>query len=232
MSMRVENLKAGYGNKVVISDVSFALEPGQVLAFFGHNGAGKTTTIKTILGLIRNLEGSVWLDGENIDALSVADRVARGLRLLPDAQGVFADLSVEANLAVVAERNCKPGESRIDIEDTLRLFPILRERRASLAGTMSGGQQRMLSVSLAILGSPKCLLLDEPSLGLQPDVVEHLFALVRKICKEQGMCVVIVENNVAATMKIADHVVIMNNGRIVFDGLPAAARVSDFWQYF
>jgi ABC-type branched-subunit amino acid transport system ATPase component len=232
MLLRVENLKAGYGNKVVISDVSFALEPGQIMAFFGHNGAGKTTTIKTILGLIRCIVGGLWLDGEPIGTMSVADRVARGLRLLPDAQGVFADLRVAANLDVVAERNCKKGESRINIDDVLRLFPILAERRNSLAGTMSGGQQRMLSVSLAILGSPRCLLLDEPSLGLQPDVVEHLFTLVRKICKEQGMCVVIVENNVAATMKIADHVVIMNNGRIVFDGLPAAAQVSDFWQYF
>lgn len=231
MSLQVQNLKAGYGNKIVISEVSFSLGPGEIVAFFGHNGAGKSTTLKAIVGLIRCIEGAVWMDGERIEGQSVADRVARGLRLLPEGQGVFPDLSVAENLDVVAAQNCDHS-SNIKIEDVLHLFPVLAERRNSLAGTMSGGQQRMLAVGLAILGSPRCLLLEEPSVGLQPDVVEHLFERVHSICKEQEMCAVIIEHKVAATMKIADHVLIMNNGRIVFDGLPAEARVSNFWQYF
>jgi branched-chain amino acid transport system ATP-binding protein len=231
VSLQVQNLTAGYGAKVVISEVSFSLGPGEIVAFFGHNGAGKSTTLKAILGLIRCIEGGVWLDGERIDGLPVAERVARGMRLLPEGQGVFPDLSVAENLDVVAEQNCDQT-SKIKIDDVLRLFPVLADRCNSFAGTMSGGQQRMLAVGLAILGSPRCLLLEEPSVGLQPDVVEHLFARVHSICKEQAMCAVIIEHKVAATMKIADHVLIMNNGRIVFDGLPAEARVSDFWQYF
>jgi branched-chain amino acid transport system ATP-binding protein len=232
MPLQVSTIKAGYGPKVVISDVSFTVEPGEIMAFFGHNGAGKTTTVKTIIGLLRCLEGDVWLDGQRVDLLPVADRVARGLRLLPEGRGIFPDLSVAANLAVVAQRNCTAGASQLNIPDVLRLFPVLAERQTSLAGNMSGGQQRMLAVSLALLGAPTCLLLDEPSLGLQPDIVEHLFTQVHTICKERGMCAVIVENNVAVTMKIADHVVIMNNGQIAFDGSPAEARKSNFWQYF
>jgi branched-chain amino acid transport system ATP-binding protein len=211
--------------------VSISLEPGQIMAFLGHNGAGKTTTLKTIMGLLPLRAGQVHFDGHRIDRLSVADRVAAGLRLLPEGRGIFPDLSVAENIDVVAGRNCGPG-AMFGIDDVYRLFPVLDERRATRSGSLSGGQQQMLALSLAILGTPRCLLLDEPSIGLAPNLVERMFDQVRDVCRAHGVTAVLVEQNVAAAMRIADRVVIMNNGQIVFDGLPDEARASNFWNYF
>jgi branched-chain amino acid transport system ATP-binding protein len=231
MVLRLNALQAGYGAKTVIQDVSFALEPGQILAFLGHNGAGKTTTLKSIMGMLRPSGGEVLFDGNRIDRLSVADRVALGLRLLPEGRGIFPDLSVAENIAVVAARNVVTG-AMFDTPDVYKLFPVLQERRTTRAGSMSGGQQQMLALSLAILGTPRCLMLDEPSIGLAPNLVERMFEQVREVCKSHAMTAVLVEQNVAAAMKIADRVIIMNNGQIVFDGGPDEARASNFWHYF
>lgn len=231
MVLRLDGLQAGYGAKVVVSDVSFALEAGQILAFLGHNGAGKTTTLRAAMGLLRPSAGGVSFDGGRIDRLSVAERVAMGLRLLPEGRGIFPDLSVKENVDVVAARNVSTG-AMFGVADVYALFPVLEERRATRAGSMSGGQQQMLALSLAILGTPRCLMLDEPSIGLAPNLVERMFQQVRELCKSHGMTAVLVEQNVAAAMKIADRVIIMNNGQIVFDGSPAEARASNFWHYF
>jgi branched-chain amino acid transport system ATP-binding protein len=231
MVLRLNGLVAGYGAKTVISGVSFALEPGQILAFLGHNGAGKTTTLKAVMGMLRPSAGEVVFDGNRIDRMDVAERVALGLRLLPEGRGIFPDLSVAENLAVVAARNVSAG-AMFDVGDAYRLFPVLQERRTTRAGSMSGGQQQMLALSLAILGTPRCLMLDEPSIGLAPNLVERMFEQVRQVCKSHAMTAVLVEQNVAAAMKIADRVIIMNNGQIVFDGSPEQARASNFWHYF
>ena len=175
--------------------------------------------------------GDVQFDGKSIQRLDVADRVALGLRLLPEGRGIFPDLSVEENVDVVAARNVDAG-AMFDIPAVYKLFPVLRERRTTRAGSMSGGQQQMLGMSLAILGSPRCLLLDEPSIWLAPNLVERMFEQVRDVCKSHAMTAVLVEQNVAAAMKIADRVIIMNNGQVVFDGLPDEARASNVWHYF
>lgn len=231
MLLRLSSLAAGYGSKTVIHDVSFALEPGQIMAFLGHNGAGKTTTLKTIMGLLAPRAGEVLFDDKRIDRLSVSDRVAMGLRLLPEGRGIFPDLSVAENIDVVAARNCGPG-AMFETTDVYKLFPVLDERRTTRSGSLSGGQQQMLAMSLAILGTPRCLLLDEPSIGLAPNLVERMFDQVREVCRAHGVTALLVEQNVAAAMRIADRVVIMNNGQIVFDGLPDEARASNFWNYF
>jgi len=231
MVLRLESLQAGYGAKTVITGVSFALEPGQILAFLGHNGAGKTTTLKAAMGLLRPTAGEVWFGGTRVDRTDVADRIARGLRLLPEGRGIFPDLTVKENLEVVAARNVA-DDAMFSINDVCNLFPVLRERLSTSAGSMSGGQQQMLALSLAILGAPRCLMLDEPSIGLAPNLVERMFQQVREVCKSHGMTAVLVEQNVAAAMKIADRVIIMNNGEIVFDGSPEEARASNFWHYF
>jgi branched-chain amino acid transport system ATP-binding protein len=232
MTLEVRNLTSGYRNKIVISGVSFKLAPGQVMTFFGHNGAGKSTTLKTILGALNPIEGEVWLGGERVDHLPIADRIARGLRMLPDRRGVFPDLTVTENLEIVAHANCVGPDVRFGVADVFDLVPALRDRRHAIAGNMSGGQQQMLAFGLTILGSPKCLLLEEPSVGLQPDLVESLFAHVGDICRRHAISAILVEHRVASAMKIADHVLIMNNGEVVFDGPPAQARESNFWEYF
>jgi branched-chain amino acid transport system ATP-binding protein len=231
MLLQLAGLAAGYGAKTVISNVSFALEPGQILAFLGHNGAGKTTTLRCVMGLLPPRTGTVTFDGERIDRLGVAERVARGLRLLPEGRGIFPDLTVAENIDVVAARNVAAG-AMFGIDAVYGLFPALTERRATRAGSLSGGQQQMLALSLAILGSPRCLLLDEPSIGLAPNLVERMFRQVHEVCKSHAMTAILVEQNVAAAMQIADRVVIMNSGQIVFDGLPEEARASNFWHYF
>jgi branched-chain amino acid transport system ATP-binding protein len=231
MALELAGVTAGYGAKTVISGVSFSLEPGQILAFLGHNGAGKTTTLRTVMGLLQPRTGEVRFNGQPINRLGVADRIALGLRLLPEGRGIFPDLSVAENIDVVAARNVAAG-AIFDVPDIYRLFPILHERQSTRAGSLSGGQQQMLALSLAILGAPRCLLLDEPSIGLAPNLVDRMFQQVRDVCKSHAMTAVLVEQNVAAAMHIADRVIIMNNGSIVFDGNPDEARASNFWQYF
>jgi branched-chain amino acid transport system ATP-binding protein len=230
--LQLTEVAAGYGAKTVISEVSLGLEPGQILAFLGHNGAGKTTTLKTIMGVLDGRAGEISFNCRRIDRLPIAERVATGLRLLPEGRGVFPDLSVIDNLAVVAARNCTDKNPVFRPADVFRLFPALVERRGVRAGSLSGGQQQMLALGLAILGTPRCLLLDEPSIGLAPNLVERLFEQIFSLCKQHGMSAVLVEQNVAAAMKIADRIVIMNNGRIVFDGLPEEARAANVWDYF
>src|ERR1700750_3481204 len=197
MVLQLSGLAAGYGAKTVISDVSFALEPGQILAFLGHNGAGKTTTLKAVMGLLPPRAGEVTFDGRRIERLDVAQRVAMGLRLLPEGRGIFPDLSVAENIAVVAARNVS-GDAMFDVKDVYKLFPVLDERRATRAGSMSGGQQQMLALSLAILGTPRCLMLDEPSIGLAPNLVARMFQQVREVCKSHAMTAVLVDKKVAA----------------------------------
>ena len=231
MVLSLNGLQAGYGAKTVISNLSLTLDRGQILALLGHNGAGKTTTLKSIMGLLRPTAGETLFDGNRIDRLSVADRVKLGLRLLPEGRGIFPDLSVAENLDVVAARNVSAG-AMFDVDAVYRLFPALLERHTARAGSMSGGQQQMLALSLAFLGTPRCLMLDEPSIGLAPNLVERMFQQVRDVCKSHAMTAVLVEQNVAAAMKIADRVIIMNNGQIVFDGNPDQARASNVWHYF
>jgi ABC-type branched-subunit amino acid transport system ATPase component len=229
--LELAGIAAGYGAKTVIEDVSFSLEGGSILAFLGHNGAGKTTTLRTLMGLLPARAGSIVFDGRPIDRMSTAERVGGGLRLLPEGRGIFPDLTVAENIEVVAARNA--GANAMFTRDSLfGLFPVLAERRATRAGSMSGGQQQMLAFGLSILGTPRCLLLDEPSIGLAPNLVERLFDQVRDVCRKHAVTAILVEQNVAAALRIADRVIIMNNGRIVFDGTPEAARADNVWHYF
>jgi ABC-type branched-subunit amino acid transport system ATPase component len=232
MTLEVRNLMAGYGDKSILEKVSFRIEDGQVLAFFGHNGAGKSTTLKAVVGRIPARGGEIILDGERIERLSIAARLSRGLRLLPEGRGVFPDLTVEDNIEVVARQNCPRIGSKISIADVYDLLPVLAQRRKTIAGEMSGGQQQMLAFGLVLLGSPKCLLLEEPSVGLQPDLVEELFTKMSEICRSLAISAILIEHRIASALRISDHVIIINSGRIVFNDSAEAARRTDFWAYF
>jgi branched-chain amino acid transport system ATP-binding protein len=229
--LQVEALNSGYGAKTVIEAVSFALNAGEILALLGHNGAGKTTTLKAIMGLLPTRAGSVVLEGERIEKFSTAERVRRGLRLLPEGRGIFPQLTIAENVDAVAAQNCG-REPMFDPSAIYRLFPVMDERRSSIAGKLSGGQQQMLALSLTLLGTPRCLMLDEPSIGLAPNLVERMFDQLQALSREHGLPTILVEQNVAAAMRVADRVMILNNGAVVFNGTPEDARRTNVWHYF
>lgn len=235
MTLTVNNIASGYGDRGIIDDISFSIPSGNIMALFGHNGAGKSTTLRALLGLLRLSQGSISLDDHRIDHLSVSDRIARGLRFLPEGRGVFPDLTVAENLSVVAAANVDKGSNRQDgttVEKVYSLFPALADRRNLKAGNMSGGQQQMLAFGLAILGSPRCVLLEEPSVGLQPDLVEELFGYFRVICREHNMSAILIEHRITSALKIVDDVLILNNGKVVYHDNVEATRNHDIWQYF
>jgi branched-chain amino acid transport system ATP-binding protein len=152
--------------------------------------------------------------------------------MLPEGRGVFADLSVSENIDVVAAANCTQANPLFTREDVLSIFPVLAERLESRSGDLSGGQQQMLAFSLAILGNPALLLLDEPSVGLAPNLVERLLQQVRTVCKGKQVGAILVEQNVAAALEVSDYVIVLNAGDVVFRGTPEDARGTDFWEYF
>lgn len=229
--LQLDALNSGYGAKTVIEALSFALDAGEILALLGHNGAGKTTTLKAIMGLLPARGGSVSLGGERIEKLSTGERVRRGLRLLPEGRGIFPQLTVAENVDAVAAQNCG-REPMFDPTAIYSLFPVMDERRSSIAGKLSGGQQQMLALSLALLGAPRCLMLDEPSIGLAPNLVQRMFDQLRALSRDHGLPTLLVEQNVAAAMRVADRVMILNSGAVVFDGTPEEARKTNVWQYF
>jgi branched-chain amino acid transport system ATP-binding protein len=232
MLLSLTNLEAGYGKKKILNSISMDIEAGQVVALLGHNGAGKSTTLKSIIGELRTTAGNIALNGQSLDRMGITERVKNGVRMLPEGRGVFADLTVSANIDVVAAANCTAGKSLFTREDVLRIFPVLAERLDSRSGDLSGGQQQMLAFSLAILGNPALLLLDEPSVGLAPNLVERLLQQVRTVCKEKQVGAILVEQNVGAALEVSDYVIVLNAGNIVFRGTPEDARKTDFWEYF
>jgi branched-chain amino acid transport system ATP-binding protein len=229
--LELDALSCGYGAKTVIDAVSFALNAGEILALLGHNGAGKTTTLKAIMGLLPARGGAVSLEGDRIEKLPTAERVRRGLRLLPEGRGIFPQLTVAENVAAVAAQNCGHAPM-FDPAAIYRLFPVMDERRSSIAGKLSGGQQQMLALSLALLGAPRCLMLDEPSIGLAPNLVERMFDQLRALSRDHGLPTILVEQNVSAAMRVADRIMILNNGAVVFDGTPDEVRTTNVWHYF
>jgi branched-chain amino acid transport system ATP-binding protein len=231
MSLRVDNIKAGYGDKSIIDGVSFAVEPGQIMGLFGHNGAGKSTTLRAIFGLIPTSQGEMWLDDTRIDRLSVSTRIECGLRMLPEGRGVFADLTVQENLAVVSAANPTNGRAGTSIDDTFALFPVLAEKRRALAGSMSGGQQQMLAVVRSYLGSSDLILIDEVSMGLAPVVVDEIFAFISDL-SASGTSMLLVEQYVARVLAIASHVYVLNQGSITLSATAEEVRGSDLFDHY
>jgi branched-chain amino acid transport system ATP-binding protein len=164
--------------------------------------------------------------------LPISDRIEAGIRLLPEGRGVFVGLTVEENLSVVAEANLRGDTAGIQTEEIYELFPILKDKRHSLAGGMSGGQQQQLAFGLTILGSPRCVLLEEPSVGLQPDLVEDLFSHFRRICTQYNIAAVLIEHKITSALKIVDNVLILNSGQVVFHEDVNVTRNTDIWGYF
>jgi branched-chain amino acid transport system ATP-binding protein len=212
--LTVEHLHAGYGPIEVLKDISLAVNEGEIVTMIGANGAGKTTTLMTISGAVHARAGRIVWAGRDIQNLPPHEIVRLGLCQSPEGRKIFPRLTVLENLELGAyTRNDRAG-IRQDINHSYELFPILRERKDQLGGTLSGGEQQMLAVARALLGRPKLLLLDEPSLGLAPLIVLKIFDVIRKLNAEEGMSVLIVEQNARLALKLAHRGYVMETGTI------------------
>ena len=215
--LEVENLEAFYGRTKALHGVSFSMEEGGITTVLGANGAGKTTTLRAISAMVRTV-GSVRFAGERIDGRSTEDIVARGVAHVPEGRGTFVDLTVEENLRLGAWARRDRRSAVSEMERVFDHFPILAERRRQLAGTLSGGEQQMLAISRALMLRPRLLLLDEPSLGLAPMLVQDIFRILRAINHESGVSMLLVEQNAALALDLADHVFLLETGRVVMSG--------------
>jgi branched-chain amino acid transport system ATP-binding protein len=213
----VRGLEAGYGKKTVLQGVSFHVNAGEVVALLGHNGAGKSTTLKTILGLLPARAGEVRFAGEAWHNGSPADNVRCGLAMVPEGRGVFPDLTVVENLALGAytQRDRAAAGERMD--EIFELFPILAERRTQKAGTMSGGQQQMVAVGTALMQRPRLMMMDEPSIGLAPVLVQRVLETAAQINRRFGTAIVLVEQNIKTALGMASRAYVMKSGRIVLE---------------
>jgi branched-chain amino acid transport system ATP-binding protein len=208
----VEKLVTDYGPVRAVDGVSLRVDEGKVTAVLGANGAGKTSLLRTISGLKPASSGRIMLDGEDITHTAVEDIVRRGLAHVPEGRGVILELTVEENLRL---GGLWRRQASAPLGDMYDLFPALRERRSKLAATLSGGERQMLSLGRALMGRPRALLLDEPSLGLAPRITAQIMALVRKLCDERGLAVLLVEQNARSALAIADIGVVLHLGRVV-----------------
>jgi branched-chain amino acid transport system ATP-binding protein len=214
--LRVEGLCTAYGRVSVLKDVTLEVHAGEIVALLGANGAGKTTLMHTISGLHSQLGGSVWLEGTKLDAMSPHRRVGMGLGHAPEGRQVFKPLSVADNLRLGAYRR-KDAEIAADTDMVYAMFPVLGEMRRRVASDLSGGQQQMLAIGRALMSRPKLLLLDEPSLGLAPLLIDQIFEVLVRL-RAQGVTILVVEQNAAAALTVADRGYVLETGRIVHSG--------------
>ncbi len=224
----VEELHAGYGLSEVLAGLSLEVKAGSVVALIGANGAGKTTTMRAVSGMLRPSRGRVVLDGREVQGLE-ASRIARlGLAHAPEGRKVFAPLSVEDNLLLGAYGRLPRffgfrRKARVDLDRVYGLFPRLRERARQAAGTLSGGEQQMLAIGRALMARPKIMLLDEPSMGLAPVIVQEVFRTLRQL-KETGLTLLLVEQFARSALEVADYAYVMERGRIALHGTPDDLR--------
>jgi branched-chain amino acid transport system ATP-binding protein len=218
--LHVDHLAAGYGDIKAITDISLRAWSGKVTAVLGANGAGKTTLVSTIAGLIRVQSGTITMRGEDIGRLRPSARMLRGIALVQEGKRIFHRRTVHENLLLGGYRMSRSARSGA-VEAAYESFPILREKRNSVAGSLSGGQQQMLAIAQALMPAPQVLMLDEPSAGLAPIIVDELLKTIRKL-KSDGMAVILVEQLVDKALAVSDHVVAIQQGRVVSDQ-PAAS---------
>jgi branched-chain amino acid transport system ATP-binding protein len=217
--LEARGLHAGYGDTKVLHGIDFSVSEGGVTALLGANGAGKTTTLRAICGMVRT-SGEIWLAGARIDGNATEEIVRRGVAHVPDGRGTFMELTVEENLRLGAYTRHDAGVAG-DFERMFGYFPRLKQRYRQQAGTLSGGEQQMLAIARALLLRPRLLLLDEPSFGLAPLIVQEIFGIMRRIRDEEGVGILLVEQNASLALAFAEQAYLLETGRIVVSG-PAA----------
>ena len=226
--LKVENIVTRFGHVVALDSVSISVAESKITTVIGANGAGKSTLLRTISGLEKPASGSITWDGESIVGLRPEEIVRRGIAHVPEGHAVISDLSVEENIEMGALFRRRKFKSDVPkaIDEAYQLFPRLLERRSQLAGTLSGGERQMLAISRALVSRPKLLLLDEPSLGLAPLVVEQIIDTINTLCRSTGLTVLLVEQNANTALGVADHGVLLALGKVVADR-PAAELKAD-----
>jgi len=231
--LEVTGLRAGYGRRPVLFDCEMHVGRGEIVALFGHNGAGKTTTLNAIFGRCKPTGGQVLFGGDDITRAHGISNVSRGMTLIPAEHFVFGDLTVMDNLRLgsFSERDTAAIDERM--AEVFEIFPVLAEREKQLAGTMSGGQQRMLSVGIALMTGPRLLLLDEPSLGLSPNLVQQMMEVIKRLARERSLSVLMVEQNVVQTLGVVDRAYFMRGGRIILEETADTLRGREsYWDLF
>ena len=217
MLLKTDNICTNYGAVEAIRNINMYVEEGEVVAFIGHNGAGKTTLLKTISGLLRPVKGTVTWMGENITGRPPEKIVRAGISQCPEGRQVFAESTVYQNMEMGAYTRKDKHAIREDIEKYEEIFPILRERRSQKAGLLSGGEQQMLAIARSLMSRPKLLMLDEPSLGLAPVVVNDVYDVIQKI-KQQGVTILLVEQNAMKALEVSDRAYVISTGEIALEG--------------
>ena len=224
--LEVKNLEAQYGLTKVLHGVDFTVEDGGITTILGANGAGKTTTLRAICGMVQTA-GSINFAGERIEGKATEDIVRRGIAHVPDGRGTFVNLTTEENLRLGSFTRKDKAAVIQDFERVYRYFPVLLQRRGQQAGTLSGGEQQMLAIARALMLRPKLLLLDEPSFGLAPLLVKEIFENMRTINREEGVSMLVVEQNAVLALDVADQAFLLETGRVVLSGTAAEIRKDD-----
>lgn len=214
--LEVKELKVAYGRVRAVKGISFAVEEGQIVCLLGTNGAGKTTTLKTISGLLKPESGEIWFSGRRIDAHPAHEIVALGLAHSPEGRRIFPRLTVEDNLRLGAFARKDKGGIAKDLQRAYDLFPVLHERRAQPAGTFSGGEQQMLAIGRALLSHPRLLMLDEPSMGLSPLMMQRIMTTIAEL-QQEGVTILLVEQNAQAALSLADYGYVLETGVITLE---------------
>ena len=223
--LKVENINVYYGAIHAIKGISFHVDQGEIVTLIGANGAGKSTTLQTISGLLRSRTGSIEFCGENISSTPSHKIVEKGLAQVPEGRRIFLQMSVQENLEMGAYTQPGAGVDS-DLERVFQQFPRLKERRRQIAGTLSGGEQQMLAIGRALMSHPKLLMLDEPSMGLAPILVEQIFEIIRQLHKD-GTTILLVEQNAQMALSVADRAYVMETGKITLSGTGAELAASD-----
>lgn len=213
----VRGIDVYYGEVQVIHDMSFRVRKGDIISLLGSNGAGKTTTLKTISGLLRPKNGGIYFEEIRLDKIQPSSVISKGISHVPEGRRLFPKMTVEENLMMGAFEKSLWGNRMQNIRNVYNLFPRLEERKDQQAGTLSGGEQQMVAIGRALMSKPKILMLDEPSLGLAPNIVESIFELLKELNGE-GITILLVEQNAQAALEISDYAYVMETGKIVLDG--------------
>jgi branched-chain amino acid transport system ATP-binding protein len=222
--LQLQQVDTFYGQIHILQGLTIRIEPGELVCLLGGNASGKSTTLKTILGIVRPRRGAVVLDGEDVTRRPTSYRIARGIAIVPENRRLFAPMTVLENLEMGAY--LRGGGDKEDFDRVYSLFPLLYERRSQLAGTLSGGEQQMVAMGRALMSRPKLLLMDEPSMGLAPILVERNFEIIEQV-HESGVAILVVEQNANVSLSIADRGYVLSTGRLVLEGRAAELRAND-----